>query len=232
MLSFAQQLSRTAQVNGTGGIDLLASVGGWRGLAESVVPSAVFLVGFIITTQIWTASICAVAVAAVFSLVRILQKQSPLQALTGLAGVVLCVAVAIFTGEARQYYVVGFWTNIAYGAAMLLSMVVKWPLMGLIYGFLRGEGIEWRQQKMRYRKYQVATAFLVGMFALRLIVQLPMYWADSVAALGIARLVMGIPLYAMTLWLAWLVSRPAINLEHTTPDTHQQDKSSSEREQQ
>ena len=48
------------------------------------------------------------------------------------------------------------------------------------------------------------------MLALRLVVQVPLYLADNVVALGTTRLIMGVPLYALGLWLAWLVSRPGL----------------------
>jgi hypothetical protein len=41
----------------------------------------------------------------------------------------------------------------------------------------------------------------------------PLYFADNVVALGITRLLMGVPLYALALWLAWLISRPAAGVE-------------------
>lgn len=208
MLSVAEQLSRRASVSDNGQLDLMASIGGWRGLIESILPSAVFLVAFILMESIWTAGIAATAIAALFAIVRLIQRQSPLQALTGLAGVVLCVAVALFTGDAEDYFVPGFYTNAIYGAVMIISMIARWPLMGLIYGFLRSEGVAWRQQVRRRRSYQVATGFIVAMFVARLAVQLPLYFAGEFAALGTARLLMGVPLYALALWLAWLVSRP------------------------
>ena len=49
----------------------------------------------------------------------------------------------------------------------------------------------------------------MAVFTLRLAVQVPLYLADAVTALGVARLVMGLPLYALGLWLAWSVSAPA-----------------------
>ena len=45
------------------------------------------------------------------------------------------------------------------------------------------------------------------MFAARLLVQVPLYLAGEVALLGIARLVMGVPLWGLTLWLTWLLVR-------------------------
>ncbi|MDN5692837.1 MAG: DUF3159 domain-containing protein, partial [Micrococcaceae bacterium] len=61
----------------------------------------------------------------------------------------------------------------------------------------------------RRRAYAAATWVMAAVFALRLAVQVPLYLADAVTALGVARLVMGLPLYALGLWLAWSVSAPA-----------------------
>lgn len=190
----------------TGQIDVLATVGGWRGLAESVLPSAVFLVVFISTQELWGAGIAAVAVAAVFSVVRLIQRQSPMQALAGLAAVALCVVVALNTGEARDYYLWGFVTNAAYILALSASVFLGWPLLGLIFGMVRNEGLEWRKHAGRRRRYALATWILVAALGLRLVVQVPLYVADLLTALGTARLIMGLPLYALALWLGWLVS--------------------------
>ncbi|MEK8228829.1 DUF3159 domain-containing protein [Oerskovia sp. M15] len=57
------------------------------------------------------------------------------------------------------------------------------------------------------RRYALATWLWVGMFALRLAVQVPLFYSAEVAWLGTARLVMGIPLWALTLWATWLLVR-------------------------
>jgi Protein of unknown function (DUF3159) len=193
-------------VTANGDIDVLATIGGWRGLLESVLPSAVFLVAFIVTRNLWGAGMAAVAVAAVFSVIRLAQRQSPLQALAGLAAVVLCVVVALNTGEARDYYLWGFLTNAAYILALSVSVFVGWPVLGLVYGMVRNEGLAWRRDRGRRRRYAWATWILVAALALRLVVQVPLYLADLLTALGTARLVMGLPLYALALWFGWLVS--------------------------
>jgi hypothetical protein len=56
----------------------------------------------------------------------------------------------------------------------------------------------------------LATWIVIAVLALRLAVQVPLYFMgpDALVALGTARLVMGVPLYALGLWLAWMVSRP------------------------
>jgi hypothetical protein len=193
-------------VTADGQIDVLATIGGWRGLLESVLPSAVFLVAFITTQNLWGAGIAAVVVAAVFSVIRLAQRQSPVQSLAGLAAVVLCVVVALNTGEARDYYLWGFLTNAAYILVLSASVLVRWPVLGLVYGMVRNEGLAWRRDPQRRRRYALATWILVAALGLRLVVQVPLYLADQLTALGTARLVMGLPLYALALWFGWLVS--------------------------
>ena len=51
------------------------------------------------------------------------------------------------------------------------------------------------------------------MFLVRLAVQLPLFFAENLPALGISRLVMGIPLYAFCLWITWMMTRPAVVVE-------------------
>lgn len=205
----AQRLAGRTSVTSTGELDLMASVGGIRGIAEAIVPALVFLVAFIITSDVWISAIGAVGLAALASVVRLLQRQPMTQALAGVIGVAVSAAVALMQGDARGYYVIGFYVSAAYGLAFAISMVVKWPVMGLIYGWIRGEGLSWQKDPRRRRKYHFATLLMVLVFSARLIVQLPMYWAGDVVALGTARLVMGVPLYALALWFGWLASRPA-----------------------
>lgn len=191
-----------------GHIDLLAAAGGIRGIAESVLPGLVFLVVFTLTRDLTIALVGSVAVAAVFLVARLIQRTPLTQALAGIAGVALSAFLAMKTGKAENFYTVGFYTNAAYIAAMVVSIAVRWPVLGLLFGYARNEGVRWREMPERLRAYRVATWILVGVMAARLAVQLPLYFAGQVDALGAMRLIMGVPLYAFGLWIAWLVSRP------------------------
>jgi len=226
----AERLAGRTAITQDGQLDLLGSVGGVRGIAEAVVPALVFLVCFISTGDLVLSALTAVGLAAIASIARLLQRQPLTQALAGVFGVAVSAAVALLQGDARGYYVMGFYISAAYGAVFALSMAVKWPIMGLIYGWIRGEGVEWQKHPIRRRRYQVATLLMVLVFAARLIVQLPMYWSHDVAALGTARLVMGVPLYALVLWFGWLISRPATRPQMKSNDTGPEDDSAGETE--
>jgi hypothetical protein len=192
-----------------GRIDVLKSIGGIRGLAESILPGLVFLVVFTAGGQLGPALIGSLGVAAVFTVVRLVQRGTVTQAFSGLVGVAICAFVANRTGQPKDFYLWGFVTNAGYIVAMAVSVLARWPLAGLLFGFIRGEGLDWRKDRRRIRLYSAATWILVTVLALRLLVQVPLYLADNLVALGTTRLVMGLPLYALGLWLAWLVSRPA-----------------------
>ncbi|GII97995.1 uncharacterized protein DUF3159 [Sediminihabitans luteus] len=65
----------------------------------------------------------------------------------------------------------------------------------------------WRSDAALVRRYVLVTWLWVAMFGLRLAVQGPLYLADMVGWLGTARLVMGVPLFALTLWASWVIVR-------------------------
>ncbi|XNZ01280.1 DUF3159 domain-containing protein [Micrococcus luteus] len=197
-----------ARLDEQGRLDPLASVGGVRGIVEASLPTFVFMVAFMLTQAVWPSGLAAVGVAVLMGLVRLLQRQSPVQAAAGLAVVVLCVVMALTTGQARDFYVWGFVTNALYSLGFAVSVLVGWPAVGLIFGMVRGEGLDWRHDRGRRRAYAVGTWIMVAVMLTRLAVQLPLYLAEATTALGVARLVMGLPFYALGLWLAWSVSAP------------------------
>lgn len=191
-----------------GQLDVLHAVGGWRGLAETVLPGVVFLTVLLAGDDLGPALIASLGTAAAFTALRLAQRQSLVQAVSGFVGVAVCALFARATGEALDYYVPGFWINAVWFTGLGVSLLARWPLLGVFFGYIRGEGTAWRAHPARRRAYGTATAMLMAMFAARLLVQVPLYLAENITWLGVTRLVMGVPLYALTLWLAWLVSRP------------------------
>ena len=211
LASVAQAYAASSGItrNERGHIDLMKAVGGTRGLAESLLPGFVFLAVFVIVRSLPVAVVGAVAVAAVFTIWRLVQRQSVVQAFSGLVGVGICAWFSDTTGRALDYYVPGFWINVVSIVVVLGSILARWPVAGVVFGFIRGENVEWRSHPLRLRAYLIGSWIILALFALRLAVQLPLYFADNVVALGITRLLMGVPLYALALWLAWVISRPA-----------------------
>lgn len=188
------------------------AIGGVRGLVESVSPGLVFVVVYLATFELVPALVASLAVALLAVLVRLVQRTPVTQALSGVLGVGIGVFWAWRTGQAADFFVYGLWTNAAYLVACIVSVLVRWPLVGVVVGLLRGQGTAWRTDPEAAgdrARFRWATWLWAGMFAARLAVQVPAYLADDVAWLGTARLAMGVPLWALTLWVTWLLVRGA-----------------------
>jgi hypothetical protein len=197
---------------------LAEAVGGRRGVVEAVLPGALFVSWFTVTQDLRQSVVAAVGAAVLLVAARAVTRSPVTQAVSGLVGVLICAWVARRTGNAADFYLPGFLLNAGYGLGYALSTlryprlgpVPAWgpyPVIGLLIGPLVGEGLAWRHDPRRLRAYRQVTWLWVAMFALRLLVQLPLYAAGMVAPLGAARLAMGIPLFALTAWLSWLVLR-------------------------
>lgn len=215
--SLGESLARAARTSGLGeladsdaptGKALLAALGGVRGLLETILPGLVFLVLFTFTQNVPLSIGLSAAVAVVFTVVRIIGKTPVTQALAGLIGVGVSAVLALVTGRGEDNFIVGIWTNAAYAAALLISIVVRWPLIGLAAGYLMGDGLAWRSVKSTFRVMQALTFLWFLLFAARLIVQVPLYLAhtdEATSALALTKLLMGVPLYAPLLLVTWFV---------------------------
>lgn len=211
-----------------GRIDVLKSAGGIQGIAESIAPGMVFLIAFTISRDLTPSLVAALASAAVFTVVRLVQRRPLTQALAGVVGVGISAWLANTTGKAEDFYLPGFFTNTAYILAMVISIAIKWPVAGLLFGIIRNEGLDWRKDPARVKAYRLGTWIIVAVLVLRLVVQVPLYLmgADGLAALATTRLIMGAPLYILGVWIAWLLTRP-VPAEDDGPASGQPSKPSS-----
>ncbi len=149
----------------------------------------------------------AVGVAGLLTLVRLARRETLQFALAGFAGVALAAFVADRTGRAEDFFLPGLLLNAAYAAAYLVSIAVRRPLLGILLETIAGRGWAWRRDPDLVRLYSRASWIWVGVFMLRLAVQLPLYLAGALIALGIAKAAMGLPIFAVAIWLSYLVLR-------------------------
>lgn len=185
---------------------LWAAVGGVRGVIESLLPGFLFLVVFTITQEVAPSVLIPAGVAVLFVVVRAVTRSPVLPAVVGLVGIALSAGLALFTGRAEENFVLGFVINAVWLVALLVSLLVRRPLVGVIAGLLTGDHA-WRTDAAKRTVLTVTTWLWVAMFALRLGVQVPLYLAEQAAALAATKLVMGVPLYAALLWVTWLMVR-------------------------
>jgi len=175
-------------------------------LIDSGLPTIVFVAVFGLNGQVLgPALLAALATGALLAAVRLWRQEKLANVAAGFVAVGIAAWLANRTGRAEDFFLPGLLINAGYALAYLVSILLRWPLLGVLVGLATGEGTGWRQVPYLLRAYTVASWFWVAMFGLRLAVQLPLYLAGEVVALGVARVVMGWPLFLLCLWLSWLV---------------------------
>lgn len=191
------------------GANLFSAIGGVRGVIESTAPGFLFLVVFTATGDLFPSVIAPVIVAVAILLLRLVQRLPVLPAISGGIGIALSAGFALWTGRAEDNFVGGFIINSISMLVMLVSILVRRPLIGIVTSLLVSENPARTSPIVRRAAY-LATVVWACFFGLRLAVQLPLYLAHATAALAATKLLMGLPLYAALLWVTWLMMRSAL----------------------
>lgn len=187
---------------------LLGAMGGIRGLVESILPGLMFLIVFTITKEVLPSVLAPLAVSVVFIIVRIATRQPVVTAVAGAIGIGISAGLALWTGRAADNFLVGLWINAILLVLMLVSLAVRRPLIGVVVGLLVSDP-GWRTDRAKFKVATVATVLWALLPAIRLAVEVPLYLAEAADGLAIAKLVLGVPLYAILLWVTWLLIRTA-----------------------
>lgn len=205
-VSWARQLDSST-------FSLEESIGGVRGAIESLLPGLVFVVAYVATRGLAWPLILSGGIAAVFVIARLLQRSTLTQAFAGMFGVVIGVVWAALSGEAENYFAWGLITNAVFLAAMLLSLALRRPAVAWLVQSAVGLPANWKElpeARLFNQRAMAATWVWVGVFAIRLAVQLPLYFGGHVAWLGVLKLVLGLPLFAVAGWLNWVLLRSVV----------------------
>ena len=191
--------------------DFFQALGGWGALLDIGLPWIAFLVVYGASDHnLKLALLVAVVSGGAVALLRLIRKQPLRNVVGGFVGVLISAWVANRSGKAEDVYLPGLLINLGYGALYLLTVLFRWPLFGVLYGVITQTGTAWRKDPAMLRGFSRATLVFVGLFAIRLVVQVPLYLTGSLNALGIAKVGMGLPLQALALWLAYAVLRGSL----------------------
>lgn len=190
---------------------IISQIGGVRGLIDSALPIVVFITVNAFTSlraAVWS----ALGAGAALFVARLARRESVQQAISGFFGVAIAAFIAGQTGEARDFFLPSLWSTAGFGLAFLVSVVVRWPLVGVIAEFMwptaaLGPDATWRTHRALMRAYTWLTILWAGIYGLRMAVQGSLYLADEVTLLGTTRLVMGWPLTALEALLTVYVVR-------------------------
>lgn len=191
--SFAEQIS--------------TQLGGWRGMVEAAIPVGVFIV----VNLVWAlepAVLASAGVAIAIAAVRLAQRRPVRYAVNGLFGIGLGAFIAWRTGEARAFYLPGIFISYGYAGAMIVSVLVRQPVVGWLWSVLFAGGkSNWRGDRRLMRTFMWLTVLWAAVWIAKVSAQAGLYVADQEHLLGIARLVLGAPPYALLLAITILVVR-------------------------
>ncbi|HEX2301833.1 MAG TPA: DUF3159 domain-containing protein, partial [Pseudonocardiaceae bacterium] len=148
---------------------------------------------------------------------RLWRREVLQPAVSGVLGVGVCAFIAYRTGEARGFFLYGIWFSLVAGLAFVLSVVVRRPLVGVLWSALNGSGSGWRFDRRARFGYDVATLVWAVFFLARFGVQQWLYEAQETTLLGVARLAMGLPLTTVAALVTIWAIRRARSAEVTAP---------------
>lgn len=178
---------------------LAKALGGVRGMIEGAVPTAAFTVAWLTSRELRLSLAISVGLAALLVVARIAQRQTVQFVLNSLVGIGIGALFAMRSGEAKDVFLPGILYNGAYGAGMLVSILVGWPLVGFLIGTVTGDPTGWHADKPIVRLCTQLTWLLAAPCILRVLVQYPLYAADQLGWLATAKIVMGWPLQVAAL---------------------------------
>ncbi|CQD03775.1 membrane protein [Mycolicibacterium conceptionense] len=188
---------------------LMARVGGISGMVYSALPVTVYATVSALAGRV-PAIISALVTAAVVLAWQLLRRESVRPALWGFVGVAVCALLALVTGQAKDFYLPGIWMSLASAIVMTGSILVRRPLVGVIWAWATGRDSTWRQVPGVRLVFNVVTAVLATVSWSRFLVQNYLYDTGQDGLLAVARLAMGWPLFVVTTTLVLLSARYAI----------------------
>src|SRR3954464_4681372 len=110
---------------------LAEAIGGPLGVAETSLPAVAFVVAYTASgSDTNTAAAVAVGLPPVLTVARLVRRESPQHALSGLIGVGFAAFIATRSGKAENFFLPGLLANALYASAFVVSLAIRRPLVG------------------------------------------------------------------------------------------------------
>jgi hypothetical protein len=185
---------------------LTKALGGKRGTVEAAVPTAAFAIAWMATHQLELALGVSIGAAVVLLAARLVQRQTLQFVLTSMIGIAVAAFFALRSGKAEDAFLPGIMYNAVVAAAVIFSIIVRWPFIGFLIGSVTGDPTGWRKDPAILQLCTKLTWLFVLPNVIRVAVQWPIYLTGNVGLLAAAKIALGWPLFvgALALMLAVL----------------------------
>ncbi|MDG4799906.1 DUF3159 domain-containing protein [Micromonospora sp. WMMD980] len=188
-------------------------LGGRRGAVDATLPPLGFGLGWVLG-GLGGGVLVAVVTGAAVAVWRWRRGDRPRSVLVGLLAVCLAALIALRTGRAGDFFLLQIASNAASALAWAVSIVVRWPLLGVVVGLVLGQRGRWRRDPALLRAYGRASWVWTATYVLRVAVFVPLWLDGQVVALALTRAALTWPLVAATLAVSWVVIRRSLPAGH------------------
>lgn len=194
---------------------LATLLGGRGGAVDASLPPAAFVLGWLLADRsiAWGAA-AAIAVSIAVGGMRLARGGKARAVVVSLTAVIAGALVALYTGRAADFFLIQLLSNAASALVWSASIVLRWPLLGVVVGTLLGQRARWRRDAVLLRAYSLASWVWVLQYVIRVVVFGVLWWSGSVIALGIARTALSWPLVALTIAVSGWVLRKSLPEDH------------------
>ncbi|KMS88726.1 MULTISPECIES: DUF3159 domain-containing protein [Streptomyces] len=184
---------------------LFEAFGGVRGMVETVLPGLLFVAIFTVNKNLHMAAIAALALSLILVVVRLAMKDTVKHAFSGVFGVAFGVVFAMFTGNAKNFYLPGMLYTLGMALAYIVTTLAGVPLMGLILGPIFKENLSWRTRNPGRKKAYTKASWAWGLILLaKCAILFPLYWWADTTQLGWVLVILKIPPFLLAVWLTWV----------------------------
>jgi Protein of unknown function (DUF3159) len=194
---------------------LSSALGGARGSFETALPTVAFVVAWVWLHDVMIAVGASVAVVVVLLVVRLVMRQTPRYVLSAVLATAFAAFFALRSGKAEAAFLPGILTSAAWGLGSLLSVLARWPIVGLMVAAADPQMsaepaslaplTSWRRDRALVAVCQRLTMVLVLLYAVRVVLMFPLYLAGQVALLGMAKIALGWPAYLAALAIMGMI---------------------------
>lgn len=198
------------------GQSLRELLGGRGGALDASVPPAAFVLGWLVADRsIGWGALAAVAAGALVGALRLARGGRVSAVLASVAAVAGGALIALHTGRPEDVFLIQLLSNVASALAWTVSVLVRWPLLGVVVGALLGQKTRWRRDPDLLRAYGRASwVWVFGQYTVRVVIFALLWWSGWVVALGVARVALSWPLVALTVAASAVVLRRSLPAGH------------------
>ena len=151
-----------------------------------------------------TAVILAVTTALINFSRRIIKKENWKYSLAGLIGVIFASSFAYLSNNASNYFIPALTSSTLFLLASVITVLVGKPLAAWASHLSRGWPLEWFWRQDVKPAYREVTILWAVYFALRLTIQLRLFFSEAVLNLAWVNILLGWPAIIVILTISYI----------------------------